>query len=415
MLGEGLMKKCIIINDCVPLEPFLKNELRAQKGFDNIIVIPLHELSLRSDDLETGEKIVSIEALSPQIRLLSIFYAVLKFGFDINVYRELKFLIVKAKLNIHTFYAMLRFYIGAESKYYQIKKLIKSFKICDCDEKIVYSYWMHQHAYIAVKLAGHINAKCITRCHGYDFYEYRSVCSYIPFREYIFKYVDKIFPISQNGVRYLNENYGNQVVGKVQLSYLGTFDHGINCRKTDSHMRIVSCSNVIPLKRLDMLIYSLSKIDFEIEWIHFGDGESMNEIKSLAEKNFRKNISCFFYGKTNNNDIMTFYQNNFVDLFINVSSSEGLPVSIMEAMSFGIPAIATDVGGTSEIVSDGKNGFLLEANFSLDDLADKIRSFSNLDNAAINVLRQNARKTWEKKFNAEKNYRLFYDIIFNNT
>lgn len=409
------MKRCIIINDCVPLEPFLKNELRTQKSFDNIFVISLHDLSLSSDDLETSEKIVSIEALPHKIRLLSIFFAVLKFGFDINVYRELKFLFIKNKLNIRTFYTMLRFYIGAESKYYQIKKLIKSFKICDCDEKIVYSYWMHQHAYIAVKLARYINAKCITRCHGYDFYEYRSGCNYIPFRDYIFKYVDKIFPISQNGVRYLTENYGKRVAGKVQLSYLGTFDHGINCRKTDSYMRIVSCSNIIPLKRLDMLIHSLSKIDFEIEWIHFGDGESMSEIKLLAEKKLRKNISWFFYGKTNNNDIMTFYQNNFVDLFINVSSFEGLPVSIMEAMSFGIPVIATDVGGTSEIVSDEENGFLLEANFDFDDLADRIRRFSNLDNAAINVLRQNARKTWEKKFNAVKNYRLFYDIIFNNT
>ncbi|MFR4320263.1 MAG: glycosyltransferase [Blautia massiliensis (ex Durand et al. 2017)] len=44
---------------------------------------------------------------------------------------------------------------------------------------------------------------------------------------------------------------------------------------------------------------------------------------------------------------------------MNVSSSEGIPVSIMEATSFGIPGIATDAGGTKEIIRDKENGVLL--------------------------------------------------------
>lgn len=42
-----------------------------------------------------------------------------------------------------------------------------------------------------------------------------------------------------------------------------------------------------------------------------------------------------------------------------MSDSEGIPVSIMEAMSFGIPVIARNVGGMSEIVNE-ENGLLLE-------------------------------------------------------
>ena len=43
---------------------------------------------------------------------------------------------------------------------------------------------------------------------------------------------------------------------------------------------------------------------------------------------------------------------NDFDLFVNMSLSEGIPVSIMEAISFGIPIIATNVGGNAEIVND---------------------------------------------------------------
>ena len=48
-------------------------------------------------------------------------------------------------------------------------------------------------------------------------------------------------------------------------------------------------------------------------------------------------------------------------MFINLSSSEGIPVSIMEAQSFGIPVIATNVGGSGEIVVS-ETGVLVDEN-----------------------------------------------------
>jgi colanic acid/amylovoran biosynthesis glycosyltransferase len=69
-------------------------------------------------------------------------------------------------------------------------------------------------------------------------------------------------------------------------------------------------------------------------------------------------------GNVENSKILDFYSENYVDLFINFSEFEGVPVSIMEAQSAGIPVLATKVGGTSEIVSSD-NGFLVEKHFDL--------------------------------------------------
>ena len=83
----------------------------------------------------------------------------------------------------------------------------------------------------------------------------------------------------------------------------------------------------------------------------------------------------------------------------------------MEAMSFGIPVIATDVGGTSEIVRDGYNGKLLSKDFSIDELSKLILYFINMDEFSKYNYCNNARKTWELFFNAEKNYLRFYKEV----
>ena len=65
----------------------------------------------------------------------------------------------------------------------------------------------------------------------------------------------------------------------------------------------------------------------------------------------------FFAGYVEHNDLPKFY--NMAKIFVLASLSEGLPTVIMEAMACGLPVVATDVGGVSEIVLDGKTGFVV--------------------------------------------------------
>ena len=50
---------------------------------------------------------------------------------------------------------------------------------------------------------------------------------------------------------------------------------------------------------------------------------------------------------------------SILDLFVLPSLSEGMPLALLEAMAAGVPAIATRVGGTTEVIDDGRTGTLV--------------------------------------------------------
>ena len=103
------------------------------------------------------------------------------------------------------------------------------------------------------------------------------------------------------------------------------------------------------------------------------------------------------------NKFLEFYKKQKADVFINVSTTEGLPVSMMEAISYSIPVIATKVGGVGEIVKDGYNGLLIDPDFTDEALAEKIKDFALLQKEERLAMRKNARSFWEENFDARKN------------
>ena len=166
---------------------------------------------------------------------------------------------------------------------------------------------------------------------------------------------------------------------------------------------------------LELFIDALAIInDITISWKHIGYGMLFDEIKKYAEEKLgpKSNIDFKFLGGMSNQDVYGFYNGECVDLFINVSRSEGLPVSIMEACSFGIPIIATNVGGSSELVSS-VNGVLLPGEIGAKDIADAIKKILILDEKEIDVLKQGAFDVWESKYNAGNNYKNFVQYILN--
>ena len=86
-----------------------------------------------------------------------------------------------------------------------------------------------------------------------------------------------------------------------------------------------------------------------------GDGNYKNTLEKQARKS-RHQSRIVFYGTQNHENVMRILAK--CDIFVNPSYSEGLPTAVMEAASLGKPIIATDVGGTNEIITDGESGIL---------------------------------------------------------
>lgn len=273
---------------------------------------------------------------------------------------------------------------------------------------ILYSYWFFMTARVGTLIAENYKpVKMITRAHRYDLYEDENKTGYLPYRKLFLKKYDYVFPCSNNGTEHLKSLYP-QYSQNVETAFLGTLDHGIGKSSNDGVFRIVSCSRVEPVKRIEKVIDALAELDkdgLKIEWTHIGDGSEYERIKKYAAEKLHS-IRVIFRGNMKNEDIMELYSTYPFDLFVNVSSSEGLPVSIMEALSFGMPCIATDVGGTSEIVIDGVTGKLISSKFETKMLASSILKFIKHDEETIN--RRSCREFWENHFQAISNYHKLY-------
>jgi len=241
---------------------------------------------------------------------------------------------------------------------------------------LFYSYWFMDQAYLATLLRNRYmddrNTQVISRAHRYDLYENRNKANYIPFRRETLSAIDAVYPCSQDGTEYLVSKYPFSK-GKIRTSYLGTMDYGVQqeLNRVDDVCHIVTCSNLIPLKRVPLVAEALVLLKREgntsISWTCIGDGPEQERIKDIIQKN-DLSLQINLLGRLTNTEVIGFYKTSYIDIFINVSTSEGLPVSIMEAQSFGIPVIATDVGGTREIVNDN-TGWLIASDVTAQDLA----------------------------------------------
>ena len=100
------------------------------------------------------------------------------------------------------------------------------------------------------------------------------------------------------------------------------------------------------------------------------------------------------------------------DLFIMASENEGMPLSIIEAMSCKVPAVAVDRGGMPEIVHHGKTGYVAEYG-NTEDIAEKCMDIISSDEN-IEKFGSNARKRVEEECNMKKNvaeYEKYYRML----
>lgn len=392
-------------------EIFLSKEIKYLKDKFNVIFISRDREKYDNITIELEEGIKSYVINDPHDGkinwIINLFFSL----FKPEVWKEFVYLIKRKSFSFITVRKLL---------FYSASTAIDSKKIIDImyknnlsykDQILFYSYRMNTGALSIIKAKKiYKDAKCIARAHGVDLYEYRHEKNYIPFRRKILNGLVALYCISVDGKNYVDRYPFEHC--KVEVARLGTKDYGIEWigapAVAENKPVIVSCSRISPEKRIEKIIDALSMINDEIHWVHIGGGDSIDELKMYALKKLssKKNVSYELVGNMENNEVIGFYESHYIDGFVNVSSVEGIPVSIMEACSFGIPIIATDVGGTGEIVKDNYNGYLLPVDFSDELLSSTIVNLLK-NRSKTDQLRKNARVEWENIYNENKNYQLF--------
>jgi glycosyltransferase involved in cell wall biosynthesis len=422
------MKTLIFLTDRFPYgrgETFVENEIPyIAKEFDNVILIPtsIAVNTKRERKLPSNVFVVSpsdnddIFELSKCSRFRKMIWGIKKLGFyaflslfDKNLYDELHIAYNERCLNLYSVINIFKTTSTYKRSLYKYHSYLDDIE--QNEDIFVYSYWANTPLlyYLNYLKKNRAVRKAICRAHRIDLYKDQNRGGYIPFQKRTIQTVDNYILISKDGFDYILDNY-REFKSKFSVDYLGTKDYGVGIHNEKDPFVIVSCALVSSVKRIDKLVSALSLIDdYNIKWIHIGDGPDFQALCNYAKQklNNKRNISYELKGYMTNENIMDFYKHNNTNLFVNTSSSEGLPVSIMEAISFGMPVIATDVGSTREIVIEGKNGRLLPSYFDDAQLANYVGDYVKMDFESYRYECAFSRKMWKEKFYDVNNYTKF--------
>lgn len=304
---------------------------------------------------------------------------------------------------------MLRQCIQAQMFRLRLKKHLKTSELKEYDKVVLYTYWLDSMSLAITEYKHYLKKKgigsvvAISRTHGQgDLYIEEIPEAYRPFGRLLANGLDRIFSISEQGMVHLRE----RDITNVSICRLGVeTSKQISAEKNDEVPLIVSCSVVNENKRVGEIAKAISKLSLpQIKWVHFGGGEKLDELRTWCESNMPTSVSWELRGWTAHDDVMQYYAEHSPDAFINLSCVEGIPVSIMEAMSYAIPCIATDVGASAEIVMDGKNGYLVPREFEITDV---VTALTRLITEEHKKTKECAYNTWCDLYNAKNNFESF--------
>jgi glycosyltransferase involved in cell wall biosynthesis len=289
--------------------------------------------------------------------------------------------------------------------------LIKRFKKID----LAYCYWNDTQSYAAILLKRRcLITEVVSRIHGYDLYPNRRRFNYMPLKSQFIGDFDRIYPVSAQGARTLSSVYGASE-DQIRIGRLGVPIPDSTCKPSrEGALALISVSSCIPVKRIDKIISAVFEVsgqlqDLKITWTHIGDGPLLSQLKAMSSELLTAaNIEFEFKGALANQDVRNLLSNSNFDLFINSSESEGVPVSIMEALSYGIPCIAPDIGGISELI-DYECGHLLSANPTVTEISQAIILLR--ESCKASVVREAARQRVNLSYSANTNYKQFVEEI----
>ena len=300
------------------------------------------------------------------------------------------------------------------------KRILETARQHRFKQGLIYSYWMNQSCMGGILAAKKLGWPVVSRAHGGDLYTERHRGNYLPWHRWKAVNLNQIYPVSRYGSRYLVERYP-EVKDRIHVHYLGTSKSkkGIRRPGESDSLHLVSCSSIIPLKRVGLILETVAELQkllrnekktsrIKVRWTHIGEGPGYSDLKEKARPFRHSDLQMNLLGRLEPELITEFYIREKADLFINYSTTEGIPVSIMEAFSCGIPAAAPGTGGIPEIVNRD-TGILFGVDEPPAEVAGKIRMV--LLEGGLAAMGDQAYSMWRNNFEMDKNYSGFSDFL----
>jgi glycosyltransferase involved in cell wall biosynthesis len=233
----------------------------------------------------------------------------------------------------------------------------------------------------------------------------------------VLKDADRVITVSRKTMEYVLKLGADK--SKTSVIYNGVdqnFFHPMNKEKSrdrlglpENKVLILTVRRLVYKNGLDTLIESASLLaqDFpNLLFIIIGNGPDRQFITNrIRQRGVNENVRLAGFVPEN---LLPLYYNAADYFVIPSSSGEGLPMVLLEAMACGLPVIATTVGGTTEIIKDMVNGFLVPPRDQRT-LAQTISKLVSLKKESY-ASRIEIRKTIEDNFNWDKNVRQLSEI-----
>lgn len=246
--------------------------------------------------------------------------------------------------------------------------------------------------------------KVIYTAHGFHFFNganRKAWIVYYPIEKLCSKFTDLIITINQEdftnaikfktcqveyvpGIGVDTEKIQNAIVDREQKRKELGFD--------DKDFVFMSIGQISRRKNHEVMIRAIAKVTNEkVKCLIVGFGELEKELRELAKKLGIENRIVFAGYRGDIDEIL-----HVVDAFAFPSLQEGLPVSLMEAMSIGLPVVCSKIRGNVDLIEDGKGGYLYEAN-DIDGFTEGINKIVNSRDINMGVNNIETMKKFDKK------------------
>ena len=177
---------------------------------------------------------------------------------------------------------------------------------------------------------------------------------------------------------------------------------------TNDQINITIVSRLVSHKNIKKIIRAISDLNDPLIYLNIiGDGPELNQLQRISlESNNKDNI--IFHGKLNRDDINHIFLKS--DIYIQASNYEGLPHSLLEAMSYGIPVLCTPVGECKEILGNEDRGYILDLPVSKNNIKSKISEIISEKNIA-NKKGERGKDFINEKYNLTNSFNLYKNLF----